>query len=189
MAGMLWFLVDRNIVYEGPPVHASAEEQPLPRTKPSDDGFKPIDAIPRLDIPTIEVSAAIEEAGLTGGGGMAEPTTPQIVARYKYGAFPGEGSNTILAGHVDADYGASSGVFRRLPDLRQGDKITFVTKNEPIHYRVTTMNSYRLDNAPLREIFKSTDHDRLTLITCGGTWNSERETYEERLIVVVERID
>jgi len=146
--------------------------------------------LPRLELPQFDVSAPIESVGRNEDGNMREPSRSNIVSWYERGAFPGNEGNAVLAGHVDTPESPRGGIFGDLDQLDPGDEINFITEaNEAITYRVSTMDVYPYDNAPLSEIFGETSYDRLTLITCSGHWNSELSIYEDRLIVVADRID
>lgn len=196
LALFLWMLVEMNVVYVGPGVQASQPDSETTKTPDSKEkkdeketGFTPLNITPRLDIPSIETSARIEESGLNEDGDMERPSTPEIVGRYKHSVYPGEGSNTVLAGHVDSLQEGEEGVFSDLDKLNHGDLVTFHTNSETINYKVTRVNTYTSDNAPLEQIFGSSPRDRLTLITCTGAWQQEEEAYQERLVVTAERVN
>lgn len=197
-AMFLWILVEVNVVYVGPGVQASQPDNETTDTSVSKEkekkdegetGFTPLDTTPRLDIPSIETSSRIEESGLNEDGDMERPSTPEIVGRYKHGAYPGEGSNTVLAGHVDSLQEGEEGVFSDLDKLNHGDLVTFHTNSEAIDYKVIRMNTYTPANAPLEQIFGSSPRERLTLITCTGAWQQEEDAYQERLVVTAERVN
>lgn len=146
--------------------------------------------LPRLELPQFDVSAPIESVGRNEDGNMQEPSRSNIVSWYERGAFPGNEGNAVLAGHVDTPENPRGGIFGDLDQLDPGDEIIFMTEaDEAITYRVSTMDIYPYDDAPLSEIFGETSYDRLTLITCSGHWNSELSIYEDRLVVIADRID
>ncbi len=144
--------------------------------------------IPRLELITLGVSAPIEHVGVNEDGNMQEPSNTEIVAWYSGGSYPGEGTNAVLAGHVDNRNNPEGGIFGQLETLTEGDEISYITDDGLLTYHVTTMNVYPYDDAPLDEIYSQSGPERLTLITCSGTWYPELEQYGDRLVVVAERI-
>ena len=144
--------------------------------------------IPRLELTTLGVSAPIEHVEVNEDGNMQEPSNTEIVAWYSGGSYPGEGSNAVFAGHVDNRNNPEGGIFGQLETLTEGDEISYITNDGLLTYQVTTMNVYPYDDAPLDEIYGQSGPERLTLITCSGTWYPELEQYGDRLVVVAERI-
>jgi len=139
-----------------------------------------------LNIPAIDVNAPIAAVGLEPSGIMASPTQADLVGWYELGPRPGEPSNAILAGHVD--WNGKIGAFNRLDELKPGDIIK--VKSGPdisYEYEVESTNSYQVDNAPVAEIFGDTQEPVLTLITCGGDYDTNRQEYEERIVVRARR--
>lgn len=142
----------------------------------------------RLRIPAIGVDAAIESVGQDRAGRMETPSLVDDVAWYAPGAAPGEIGNAVLAGHLDRIGGAPA-VFWALGKLAVGDDI-FVTDSagEELHFRVTGVDSYPYDAAPLDDIFGFAIRSRLNLITCRGKWDRSGQTYSQRLVVYSELV-
>jgi LPXTG-site transpeptidase (sortase) family protein len=142
----------------------------------------------RLEIPTLNVDAPIVPVGLEPSGIMASPATAQEVGWYLWGARPGDGSNAVLAGHVD--WKGEIGVFQNLDELSPGDVIV-VTNDTQIRYRyiVQEQRVYDVNTAPLVDIFGATPQDTLTLITCTGRYDEAQARYEQRLIVRAIRVE
>jgi sortase (surface protein transpeptidase) len=135
-----------------------------------------------LTIPSIEVNAPIAPVGLEPSGIMATPREADIVGWYELGPRPGEPSNAILAGHVD--WMGRIGSFARLHELRPGDLIEVQSGSEAgYRYVVESLETFQADAAPLADIFGPTEGPVLTLITCGGPYDSVRQVYRDRLIV------
>jgi sortase (surface protein transpeptidase) len=128
----------------------------------------------RLLIPKIGVDAPVTPKGLRPDGFMDTPDGPEDVAWYVFSARPGMTGNAVLSGHLDYhDYGAA--VFWRLKELQQGDLISL-------------KSSYDARTAPVPEIIGPTSREVVTLITCGGTFDSGSRSYSNRLVVRADRV-
>jgi LPXTG-site transpeptidase (sortase) family protein len=119
---------------------------------------------------------------------MASPAEPDLIGWYELGPRPGEPSNAILAGHVN--WNGQTGAFNRLHELKPGD--TIEVKSGPdlnYQYVVESIETYPADKAPVAEIFGETPQPTLTLITCGGKYDANRQAYEDRVVVRAQKVD
>jgi sortase (surface protein transpeptidase) len=140
----------------------------------------------RIQIPALKVDTFVEQIGERADGSMATPTNPSQVAWYSYGAIPGENGNVVMAGHFDRIDG-SPAVFWELAKLQRGDTvIVYDSTQTAYHYVVSDQQSYPYNKAPLAEIFGFDLVSRLNLITCRGSWDRNRQTYSQRLVVYTE---
>ena len=149
----------------------------------------PVTAPPvRLLIPAIGVDAPVTVKGLRPDAVMDVPDGPEDVAWYNFTARPGMGGNAVLSGHLDYhNYGAA--VFWRLKELSEGDIVEMrLADGSVLRYRVSLKLSYDARTAPVSEIVGPTSKEVVTLITCGGTFDSESRNYSNRLVVRAERI-
>ncbi|MGD6817222.1 sortase domain-containing protein [Metabacillus sp. 84] len=139
----------------------------------------------KVEIPSIEVSADMEHVGTLPSGQMDVPKDDRNAAWYNPGTKPGDKGNAVLAGHVDNKTGPA--VFFDLKKLEKGDEIIVKDdKGKEIVFVVKNKASYGRTDAPLNEIFGSSDKRNLNLITCTGTFDRENGTHEERLVVYTE---
>ena len=142
----------------------------------------------RLQVPKLGIDAKIETVGVTAEGNMASPSTFHTVAWYKGGTAPGGIGSAVIAGHVDNALSVN-GVFKELHTLVPGDEVLVQTETAgTLRYRVVALEEYDYLNAPLKEIFDRNDGQYLNLVTCAGTWLSDRGTYDKRLIVYTELV-
>ena len=169
---------DENVTI-GLPAQLEREEAPKPTEEETTE-----ETFPRLEIPRINTKAGIEIVGLDDNGNMAAPTTSDVIARYENSATPGGGGNSVLAGHVDTIDDARGGVFGALDKINIGDEIVYITEDEELKYRVATKDIYKYDEEPDGGVFGQEGAERLTLITCSGTWIDDQDTYQDRLVVV-----
>ncbi|WP_404275571.1 class F sortase [Exiguobacterium undae] len=157
-------------------------EQPKPKsTEKQTEPFVPA----RLRIPTIDVDTKVEVVGKDTKGRMDVPKQTDQVGWYQYGAKVNQTGNVILAGHLDDTDGPA--VFYDLAKVKQGQRIEVSSKTgEKVSYVVTNVKSYPVDQAPVGSIFGATLAQRLTLITCIGTF-TQSKGYDERLVVTAEQ--
>lgn len=98
-------------------------------------------------------------------------------------AWVDQPGNVVLSGHVEMSDGRP-GVFANLGELQVDDFIELQSGNE-VHRYVVREIRFTVPN-DLEPILPSTT-DQLTLITCNA-YDFFTDTYEERMIVVAERV-
>lgn len=152
--------------------------------------FPPGDHSPiaRLVIEKAEIDAPVVVKGLDGQGVMQAPDNAYDTAWYDFSAAPGFGSNAVFAGHVDYIH-VGQAVFWNIKDLVQGDLIQVRLQDGTVYkYAVVSKRQYDAEAAPVEQIVGPTPSETVTLITCGGTFNSSTHQYDKRLVVRAERI-
>ena len=89
----------------------------------------------------------------------------------------------MLAGHVDSARDGL-GAFFTLRAIRAGATIT-VTLASGQHrtYRVIGREIFDKKNVPLGALFSRTGPERLTLITCGGSFNRSKRSQVDNIVV------
>lgn len=142
----------------------------------------------KLEIPSINVKANIEAAGLAPDGTVAVPKGPNGVTWYKFGAKPGELGSAVVTGHFGPWRSGAKSVFDNLGNLKAGDRVLVTdAKGETFEFEVKKTQIYqRNDKVP--EIFTKHDKAYLNLITCNGEWLSGQRTYDQRLVVFTELV-
>lgn len=141
-----------------------------------------------LNIPSINVSAAIYYVGLTSDGSMdIKMGDLSRVAWYQFGPRPGEIGSAVVAGHYGWS-GTQGSVFNDLHNLKTGDSVLVTdTNGATIKFIVRETKMYDLD-ADTHDIFTSNDNKaHLNLITCYGTWLKSKKTYSNRLVVFTDK--
>ena len=109
----------------------------------------------------------LEMESTSGQGLVGDPT----------GRSPGD------AAHVDL---ASSGpgVFYNLQTLEEGDRMSVLYEDgSETQFRVVARVTYEKDELPLDVIFSREGPSVLTLITCGGAFNSNISRYDSNVVV------
>jgi LPXTG-site transpeptidase (sortase) family protein len=135
-----------------------------------------------VSIPRLGSGAWIVPLGLEDDGAMASPTDPDTVGWYILGPGVGYPGNAVLAGHVD--WAGRLRAFGLLKQLSPGDRIE-ITDGEGSVLTYTVVWNYMFDaqTAPVEDIFRQTEQEELTLITCGGTFDHAAHQYVSRTVV------
>lgn len=164
--------------------------------RPGPVGFAQPAVHPVGVLPTAIVSEAAQieaqvETQLIVNGRMQNPSGPFIAAWYQGTGKLGVAGNIVIAGHLDY-WNVPQAVFYRLAELSDGD-VTIVVGADRQHYRyaVEWKKNYKLaelDAAGIQEIVGHTDTEQLTLITCGGPFDSSKGEYLERTVVRSSRL-
>ena len=144
--------------------------------------------VARIRIPRFEVDAKLVTMGVDPDGVMQSPSNAFDVAWYHFTAKPGFGSNAVFAAHVDY-INVGPAVFWHLKDLEQDDTIEVEMADGTVYsYRVNSKVPYDANTAPVEDIVGPTAEERITLITCTGTFNGSTHQYDQRLVVTAERV-
>lgn len=134
-----------------------------------------------LRIPAIGVDAPIEVLE-TVAGVMQQPSDEVHVAWYKESARLGEIGNLWVAGHFNW-WGFPQAVFYDLKLLKEGDEVTLLDESETaFSYTVEWVRQESNLDPPRQEVLGMTDHEAVTLITCGGEWDNTISEYNERTV-------
>jgi LPXTG-site transpeptidase (sortase) family protein len=151
-------------------------------------GIAPI----QLQIDRAGIDAPIERGQILDGV-MQDPTGPWVVTWYEELSFLGQGTNVVMAGHVDY-WDVGPAVFWGVPSLVEGDIIRVVAEDgEVFEYQVEWTRLYHVATELTPEVIQTdivgdTGKESLTLITCGGDFNYDTGEYVSRVIVRATRI-
>jgi hypothetical protein len=166
----------------------NADAVPLPRTVVSAaKNLQPV-RVPahfahnNLAIPTQAVTAPIDAVAVVNN----ELTIPGDVRRVGYytggGPLDGRVGDLLIAGHVNY-VGQGTGALGRIGYLHIGDAIITRGNGAIQAWRVTGLTSYlKADGLPTA-IFRATGARVLTLVTCGGTLDTQAHSYLSNIVV------
>lgn len=174
----------------GPIAASPVAEETEEDDEEASEGVAPV----AIQIGKIAVDAAIERVNVVDGV-MQNPTGPWIVSWYEDLAAPGQGGNTVMAGHVDY-WNVGPAVFYGLkePGLVEGDTIRVIGQgNVVFEYAVEWSRLYDVATELTPEVIQQdivgeTDEESLTLITCGGEFNAATGEYVSRMVVRATKI-
>jgi LPXTG-site transpeptidase (sortase) family protein len=135
----------------------------------------------RLQLPSIDVDTEVKTAGITTGkeGELEWETLPFVAAHYPMLGPVGGPGNPVISGHVVTL--SMGNVFRDLYKVKLGEPIEVFTGDSHFSYRVEEIRLVKPDAV---EVMAPTEDARITVITCGGTFDPRTRTFSDRLIVV-----
>jgi LPXTG-site transpeptidase (sortase) family protein len=144
--------------------------------------------VTRLIIERAEIDAPVVVKSVDAAGVMQAPDNAFDTAWYDFSAHPGFGGNAVFAGHVDYIH-VGKAVFWNIKDLEPGDLVQVRLQDGTLYnYAVVSKHQYDASEAPVAQIVGPTPNETVTLITCGGTFNSATHQYDKRLVIRAERI-
>lgn len=145
----------------------------------------------QLKIPQLGIDANILPVGLTAEGAMDAPTTAWDAGWYSQSALPGIGSGAVLIdGHVNNAIG-TPGIFFRIDSLKPGDTIQIERGDRIVlTYSVVIVEQKKIEDVDMNKMMHSVTPGKqgLNLITCGGTYSSQRKTFDERILVYAHQV-
>ncbi|MFD6424726.1 class F sortase [Streptomyces sp. NPDC060198] len=163
----------------GGDARAEAAVTPAPEGGSSAKGSPHAEAVPdasarslplRLEVPAIGVDTPVVRLGLEEDGTVEVPaiTAHDRAGWYEYGPTPGQRGPAVILGHVTVgSYG--DGVFRRLGELRAGDRIVARLKDATAaEFTVYATRTVAKAEFPTEQVYGDVDRPELRLITCGG---------------------
>ena len=139
----------------------------------------------RIRIPSLGIDTVVESVGVTAGGLMDVPGNLWDTAWLQTGVKPGASGQAIIDGHLDSVSGPA--VFRELDRLHPGDRI-YVSdaSGAELTFGVTALQVEPLLGFPTLRVFGPAHGHFLNLITCAGTFDKARRTYDHRLVVFAQ---
>ena len=189
-----------HLVYEllAAPATPAATAPAGPATRPAAPASRPkleAGALPSLvpvpgqvskpvevSIPAIGVRSRLVPLGLDAGGALQVPGDFARAGWYTGGPLPGEQGPAVIAGHVDSRSGPA--VFYRLRDLEPGAEVR-VRRADGVTLRFTVEGARRYPKTafPTDTVFGAESAQVLRLVTCGGSFDAQRRSYRDNLVV------
>jgi sortase (surface protein transpeptidase) len=141
----------------------------------------------RLEIPAIGVSSPLVRLELNPDGTMQLPGDFQVAGWFTGGPQPGQLGPAVIAGHVDSRAGPA--VFYRLRDLRPGDQVRVVRADRlVVRFTVEPSASHPKWSLPDEAVHGATTAPALRLITCARSFDRQRHSYHDNLVVSAVRV-
>ncbi|VVJ21846.1 Uncharacterised protein [Amycolatopsis camponoti] len=137
-----------------------------------------------LKLPEIGVTATVLPAGVDETGAFDAPRDVGAVGWYRYG--PGLDANTgslVIGGHVDSAE-SGPGAFFQLHRVRPGSSLQLIGDDGKTRtYVVTAREQIPKEDIDLRTYFDTEGSPRVTLFTCGGTFDRKTRNYLDNIVV------
>jgi LPXTG-site transpeptidase (sortase) family protein len=132
---------------------------------------------------TDAVSGPVIPTGVNASTGELDlPTEAKVVAWYQYGPTPGAPGSAVLAGHVD--WHGVPGIFFRLRELQAGDAVSVTMSDGSVQsWTVTDVRLVAKPELPVSDVFSRAGPPTLTLVTCGGSFDSRTHHYRSNVVV------
>lgn len=178
----------------GPVIFASSRVR-APAIPETVEGFVPV----AMQVDKVGIDAPIE-TGFIVDGAMQDPTGPWVVSWYEPLGKVGEGRNVVMAGHVDYWNSGPNGeagpaVFWDIEALAPGDVIRVIGEGgEVTEYAVEWIQGFEVATELTAEVIQNdivgaTGQESLTLITCGGEFDSSTGEYLRRTVLRANQIE
>jgi sortase A len=131
----------------------------------------------RIVIPSIALDAKVVEVGIVVEKGKPVWETAAFAVGFHRGtALPGTKGNAVMAGHISSPVSKRGDVFRRLPEVRIGDRVQVYLGERRVTYEIAEI---RVVAPTAVQVMSQTPDATLTLITCYPD-----NDYSRRLVVV-----
>jgi sortase A len=167
-------------------IHSSDKPNETPINTHAAAYTVPADQPRLIELPTLGISGFIQRVGLDQNNAIATPGNVHMAGWYTGSATPGEDGVSIIDGHVHGRY--EPGIFEHLDQLKSGDPITIEYGNGDRHkFSVVKVTSYPAAEAATHmfDALPSINQE-LVLITCGGKFNRQNASYDQRVLVYAQ---
>jgi LPXTG-site transpeptidase (sortase) family protein len=155
-------------------------------TYPTATTVPPARPLRALHVPSIGVDAPVVPVGVKPGTDELDVPQLDTVGWYALGPSPGQDGSAVLAGHVDGQ--GREAVFFRLGRVAVGDPVQVdFADGTTSTFRVVGRQQVPKTQLP-PDLFSRAGPPRLTLITCGGAFNSSTRHYVDNVVVVAEPV-
>jgi len=135
-----------------------------------------------IEIPALGVTSDVMDLGLQSDGSMEVPPGAYPAGWYTGAPTPGELGPAIIAAHVD--WNGEPGVFHQIDQLEPGDDVIVRREDgSTAIFTVDRVDQYPKDEFPTDAVYGNIDHAGLRLITCGGDFNGDEDSYVDNIVV------
>ena len=141
----------------------------------------------QMVVNSIGLDAPIEQ-GTVQDGVMLDPSGPWVVTWYSQLGKVGQGDNVVMAGHVDY-WDTGPAIFWNVPSLQPGDVISLIGDDgNSYDYAIEWTQLFDVATELTPEVIQtqvvgSTGQESLTIITCGGEFDTARGEYLQRWVL------
>lgn len=140
-----------------------------------------------VSIPSMGVQASVIPVGLDDGGGVFVPDDVRTLGWYTASVpVAADQGSAVIVGHRDSAV-QGAGAFSGIENLAEGEVIEVVTASGDVEtYIVEEVKVVAKSNfaSVAEETFTLKGEHRLTLITCGGAFDSSARSYVSNVFVI-----
>lgn len=143
----------------------------------------------RITMDSVGINGFIQKVGVNDQNAMSVPTNIHVGGWFTDSVKPGEKGLSIIDGHVNGAY--SGGIFVSLQRVAVGARfsIEFGDLTTKTFEVVSVQQVPEASSAELLFTKDTSIEAQLSLITCGGAFDSSSRTYEDRVIVKSKLIE
>ena len=142
----------------------------------------------KISIPTLGISASIENIGLTPSGAIGAPSSIWNAGWYTASAQPGTDGAVFIDGHASE---SRNGIFGDLDKARVGETITVLRNDgKEISYWIAKISVVDRRHVDVAQTLKPYGNAKrgLNIMSCIGTWVESEKTLTHRVLVyAIER--
>lgn len=136
-----------------------------------------------LRVNRVAIKASLISVGLELDGSTKIPDEYGLAGWYNLAPTPGEAGPAIIVGHVD-NWQRGPSIFWRLHEVIPGDIVEVDrADNGTIKFRVDEVKQFPRHNLPVEKIYGDIDYAGIRIMTCGGTFDSQAQEYDQNTIV------
>lgn len=135
------------------------------------------------------VDMPVSATGVQDDGSMEIPDDPFAAGWYRYGAAPADGQGiTVIAAHVDSRK-LGIGPLSKLREGKPGDILSVEdAEGQTYTYEVEEVTYIPRAELPVADLFERSGEARLTVITCGGSFDEKTRTYSDNVVLVARAL-
>ena len=143
----------------------------------------------RIRLDRLGIDMRVTAEGLDARGAMALPANAAEAGWYRYSpGLAAQKGATVIAAHIDSRHDGI-GPFSRLKNATAGDTITvYGSDGSAVAYTVTQLRQVGKIDAPMADVFDTSGAPRLSVVTCGGAFNSQTGHYLDNVIVTATAV-
>lgn len=138
--------------------------------------------VSRVQIPAINVDAAVELIDRDASGVLLPPQAWADAGWYGAGVVPGAIGPAVIAGHLDTTL--REAVFAHLKQLVAGDRIVVtLSDGSQSTFAVDSAIDVEKGTFPTAQVYGPTPDAQLRLITCNGPYDDAAHSYANNYVV------
>jgi sortase (surface protein transpeptidase) len=143
---------------------------------------RPVAAPVRLSIPALAVDGPVVPAGVNGENELDVPPDARTLVWYRHGPSPGEPGSAVIAGHLN--WQGVTGLFADLARTPVGAAITVAYDDgSQRSFTVTAVELVPKPEVSVNGVFARDGEQVLRLITCGGEFDDDVNSYRSNVVV------
>lgn len=141
-----------------------------------------------LTLDPFDVAGCVQPVGRDAQNRMEAPGNITVAGWFDESARPGRPGLTVIDGHASGRF--RDGLFNRLGDLEPGSTVSIERGDGTVHtYEVTSVRVHPVADT-MTNLYADAEREGsdLAMYTCDGAFDTARNTFEDRLVVLAKEI-